>query len=186
MQPNTPTALRPGKHELGPGSGTLQVLTYREGIGQKVGHDLILDVAGWHATVEVGSDGAPAAIALEVDARSLQVRQGLHGVKPLTDRDRASIRRDIDAKILRGGPIQFRSTEVEPNAGGLSVSGELTLAGATRPASFQLELSDADRLSGRLPVTQTEWGIKPYRGFMGALKVRDIVEVVVDVRLPES
>jgi hypothetical protein len=32
-------------------------------------------------------------------------------------------------------------------------------------------------------VTQSEWGIKPYRGMMGALKVRDTVEVVIDVAL---
>jgi len=40
------------------------------------------------------------------------------------------------------------------------------------------------RVSGTLPVTQSEWGIKPYRAFMGALKVRATVEIVVDVRLP--
>jgi hypothetical protein len=33
-------------------------------------------------------------------------------------------------------------------------------------------------------VTQSEWGIKPYRAFMGALKVRDTVEIVLDARLP--
>jgi hypothetical protein len=38
-------------------------------------------------------------------------------------------------------------------------------------------------VTGTIPVTQTAWGIKPYRGLMGALKVRDDVEVVVDARL---
>ena len=31
-----------------------------------------------------------------------------------------------------------------------------------------------------VPVVQTRWGIKPYRGLMGALKVRDDVEIVLD------
>ena len=31
-----------------------------------------------------------------------------------------------------------------------------------------------------ISVVQTRWGIKPYRGFMGALKVRDDVEIVLD------
>jgi hypothetical protein len=37
-----------------------------------------------------------------------------------------------------------------------------------------------------LPVTQSEWGIKPYRALMGALKVRDTVEVVLDASLPKE
>jgi hypothetical protein len=47
-----------------------------------------------------------------------------------------------------------------------------------------LDLTADGRVSGTLAVTQSEWGIKPYRGFMGALRVRDAVEVVIDVRLP--
>jgi hypothetical protein len=37
-----------------------------------------------------------------------------------------------------------------------------------------------------LPVTQSEWGITPYRGLLGALKVRDTIEVVLDVALPSD
>ena len=177
-------ALVPGSHRLGPDSGTVQVRTYREGVAQHVGHDLIIDVEHWRATVEVGEDGRPSALALEADATSLHVREGLRGVKPLSDRDRASIRREIDGKILLREPIVFRSSAVELGDGSLTVTGELTLAGTIRPAAFALEMSGDGRVSGTLPVSQSDWNIKPYRGFMGALKVRDTVEVVVDVRLP--
>jgi YceI-like domain len=111
------------------------------------------------------------------------VREGLRGVKPLTDRDRASIRGSIQ-EILGAQPIAFRSAAVEPDDGGLTVRGELELAGTTRPATFALTAAADGRVRGTLPVTQTEWGIKPYRGMMGALKVRDTVEVVLDVPLP--
>jgi hypothetical protein len=30
------------------------------------------------------------------------------------------------------------------------------------------------------------WGIKPYRGMMGALKARDTIEVILDVSLPSD
>jgi polyisoprenoid-binding protein YceI len=53
------------------------------------------------------------------------------------------------------------------------VQGTLTIVGTERPASFQLKLAEDGRVTGRVPVTQSEWGIKPYRAFMGALKVRD-------------
>ena len=58
------------------------------------------------------------------------------------------------------------------------------MAGATRPATFELELGPDGTVGGTLPVTQSGWGIKPYRGLMGALKVRDDVEVVVEAKLP--
>ncbi|MBV8942865.1 MAG: YceI family protein [Solirubrobacterales bacterium] len=177
--------LPPGMNALGPDRGTLEVRTYREGVGQAVGHDLIIDVTGWQANAEVSGEGALIALGLEVDPRSLRVREGLRGVKPLTDKDRTKIRQEIDGKVLHGQPIEFRSTAVKSSHGGLRVDGQLTIAGTSRPASFELELAD-DRLSGVLPVTQTEFGIKPYRGFMGALKVRDTVELAVDVRLPSS
>jgi len=83
-------------------------------------------------------------------------------------------------------PIVFRSTAVEPGNGALTVRGELELAGTRRQASFELTAESDGRLRGTLPVTQSEWGIKPYRGMMGALKVRDTIEVVLDVPLPSN
>jgi hypothetical protein len=175
-------ALRPGTHKVD--GGSLRVNTYRQGVAQKVGHDLIIDVGDWNATVSVGDDGAVATIALEADPRSLQVLEGLHGAKPLTDKDRADIRSTIAARILGGGPISFFSDSVEERDGGITAHGRLSLAGATRPVTFQVDVGDDGRIGGTLLVTQSDWGIKPYRAFMGALKVRDTVEVVVDARLP--
>lgn len=179
-----PMPVREGVHNLGPDSGLIEVRTYREGFAQKVGHDLVIDVGQWQATVEVRDGGAPSSIGLEADSRSLQVREGVRGVKPLTDKDCAEIRKAIDDKILRTQPIAFRSSAVESSDRRLTVRGELTMAGTTRPATFELDLATDGRVSGTLAVTQSEWGIKPYRAFMGALKVRDTVEIVVDVRLP--
>ncbi len=155
-------------------------------MAQKVGHDLIIDVGEWEAAAEISADGTLSAVQLHAQPRSLQVREGLHGIKPLTDKDRASIHKTIDEKILAGRPIAFRSTAVEPGDGGLTVRGELELAGTSRPASFELTAAADGRVRGTLPVTQSEWGIKPYRGMMGALKVRDTLEVVIDVALPSD
>jgi polyisoprenoid-binding protein YceI len=169
-------------HTAGPENGKLRVRTYREGMAQKVGHDLVIDVGRWQAIVQASEDGAISSVEFEADSHSLQVREGLAGVKPLTDKDRGEIRKNIDEKILRGHAITFRSTAVESSAGRLLVAGELSLVGVSRPVSFELETSDG-HVGGTLPLTQSEWGIKPYRGLMGALKVRDTVEVVVDVQL---
>ena len=63
--------------------------------------------------------------------------------------------------------------------------GELTMAGTTRPAEFTLERTAAGRVAGTVSVVQSEWGItQPYRGPPVALRVRDAVEVVLDITLP--
>ena len=164
----------------------MQVNTYREGVGAKVGHDLVIDVTRWEATIALAGDPAGSSIRLSADPRSLEVREGLRGLKPLTGKDRAEIVKTIDAKVLGGSPITFASRSVHGGAGDgapLVVEGDLTLAGQTRPITAELAMTDDGHVTGTIPVTQTNWGIKPYRGLMGALKVRDDVEVVIDARL---
>jgi polyisoprenoid-binding protein YceI len=177
-------ALKAGKHKVGRADGLMQVRTYREGMAQKVGHDLIIEVVEWTGTVDVGEDGTVRSVALEADPRSLHVREGLRGLKPVSDRDRREIRKNIDNKILGGKPIEFHSTSVQSSDSHLTVDGELALAGSSRPASFELDVGGDGHVTGTLPLTQSNWGIKPYRGMMGALKVRDDLEIVFDVELP--
>jgi polyisoprenoid-binding protein YceI len=175
-----------GTHRFGPDNASLQVRTYREGVAAKAGHDLIIEVTRWDATVEVADEPAGWTVELNADARSLEVREGLRGVKPLTDKDRAEIRRNIDAKVLGGHPIRFRSSDVRllESDGRLTVEGELTMAGSARPLTAQLTVDAGGAVSGTISLTQSAWGIKPYRGLMGALKVRDEVEVVLAANLP--
>ena len=165
--------------ELGPHNAMLVVKTYREGVAAKAGHDLVIEVERWHATIEPGG----GAIELSADSRSLAIREGVRGVKPLTDRDRREIRKNIDEKVLGGQPIEFRSGSPRVDGERMVADGELTMAGATRPVSAVLAVG-AGRVTGTIPLRQSEWGIKPYRGLMGALKVRDEVEIVIDAPLP--
>ncbi len=164
-----------GTHRFGPDNASLRVQTYREGVAAKAGHDLIIEVTRWDATI----DAAGPSVELTADPGSLEVREGLRGVKPLTDRDRREIRKNIDTKVLGGEPIRFRSSDVQRDGGVVTVEGELTMAGRTRPATVRLTVEDG-ALRGTIPLTQSAWGIKPYRGLMGALKVRDDVEVVIE------
>lgn len=167
-------------HQLSPANASLQVKTYREGVAQKVGHDLIIDVTAWSGTLVL--NGATSSISLDADSASLQVREGHNGLKPLSDKDRNEIRKNIDSKVLRQQPISFRSTQVVPSANGLSVQGELSIGDTSRPVQFELAM-DGNRVSGIVPLVQRDFGIKPYSAMMGALKVRDDIEIVVDVPL---
>ena len=169
---------------LGPDNATLWVKVYREGVAARMGHDLVLEVTRWEATVDL--DATSPAIELTADPDSLEVHEATGGVAPLTDRDRAEIRKNINRSVLRSEPIAFRSTSVQRSSDHLIIEGELTIAGRTKPIAAQLDMSRDGRLAATIPVKQTGWGIKPYRGLMGALKVRDEVEVVIDAPLPPA
>ena len=172
-----------GRHQLGPDKGSLQIRTYREGMASKAGHDLIIDVTRWEGMLSVGADGEQSALELSADPRSLEIREGLGGIKPLTDKDRAEIRQNIDEKVLGRDPVTFRSHRLALSEDGsrLTAEGDLTIAGNTRPITAELAVEPGGRVTGTISVTQTDFGIKPYRGLMGALKVRDSVDVVVAV-----
>ena len=150
------------------------------------GHDLTIDVTSWEGTLEVGEDPARVNLNLRVDARSLQVREGSGGVQPLGEDDKVEIKKTMEEEVLGNQPIEFQSTEVEPLDGGrrLRVSGELTINGNTHPLDVDLNLNPGGRLSGRATVGQSNWGIKPYSGLFGTLKVKDEVEVVAEASIP--
>ena len=175
--------LTPGTHTFGPDDGTLSVRTGRTGAAAKAGHDLLIAVTSWEATLELGADPARSSLVLRADTASLRVLEGSGGMQSLGDDDKANIVTTIDDEILKGTAIEFRSTEVRMAEDGdaIEVQGELTLTGNTRAIAFELRLGPDGRLGGRAVINQTDWGIKPYSTLFGALKVAD--EVAVEVSL---
>ncbi len=172
--------IQAGTHRFGPENGTLSVRTGRTGAAAKAGHDLLIHVTSWQATLEVGEDPSQTSVVLDADATSLRVREGTGGVQVLGDEDKASIQETIDDEVLKRMDITFRSTAVQTAADGgpLRVQGELTLVGETRPITFDLIVGDDGRLSASAVLKQTDWGITPFSTLFGALKVAD--EVVID------
>jgi polyisoprenoid-binding protein YceI len=169
-------------YDLGPDQGTLAVRTSRKGRVAKAGHDLLIHVTKWRGTLALGDE---PAVTLEADATSLKVREGTGGMMALDDGDLANIEQTIDDEVLQRQDISFRSTRAEEIADGLSVTGDLTLRGTTRPIAFDLSVAEG-RVRGEAVVKQTEWGMKPYTALFGALKVADEVRVEIDARLGQS
>jgi polyisoprenoid-binding protein YceI len=179
-------AMADGTYELGPESGQLQLKTTRTGLGARAGHDLTIEVTRWHAVVSVdGADPSLSSVGVDVDANSLEVRTGTGGIKPLTDSDRAEIKKTIQQKVLdtsRHPAITFRSTRVAGRPESFTVDGDLTITGVTQPVTVHGRLADG-RVQGSATVVQTRWGIRPYTGFFGALKLSDEVTVEFDADL---
>jgi Fe-Mn family superoxide dismutase len=174
-----------GRHTLGPANGTLSVRTGRTGKAAVAGHDLLLHVTDWEATVEAGEEAADTTIVLEADGASLRVQEGTGGMQPLGEDDKANIHQTLDDEILKREKIRFRSVSVDVPGDGsrLRVRGELTLNGATAPVSFVLNAAPDGGLSATAVVRQSEWGMTPYSALFGALRVADDVEVELDAGL---
>jgi hypothetical protein len=174
-------AISAGSHTLGPDSGTLSVRTGKGGAAAKAGHNLLIEVTAWSATLTVGER---TTLELTADPRSLKVIEGTGGMTSLGADDRAGIEQTINDEVLNGAPIAFRSTAVEgADSDRMRVSGELELASRRHPVSFELAVTDDGRLTGSAIVKQSDFGMKPYSALFGTLKVLDEVTVEVAVQL---
>jgi YceI-like domain len=158
------------------------VRTARKGAAAKAGHDLVIEVTSWSATLKLADDQAQSSLELDADAGSLKVREGTGGVMELSDDDRREIERNIDDEVLGRHAVEFRSTAVQGDDDPLRVRGDLTLAQRTNPVEFELVLGADGAISGSATLTQSDWGIKPYTALFGALKVADEVRVEVEGR----
>ena len=121
----------------------------------------------------------------DLDLGSLAVREGTGGAKPLTDKDRRDIA-GTASKILGAGKASFASTRVIPSPGGGAIEGTLTVRGAARPVRLQVVAPGPGRYRGTAQVRQSDFGITPYSGFFGALKLRDDVTVEFEVELGKA
>jgi YceI-like protein len=154
------------------------VRTSRQGAASKAGHDLVIEVTAWSATLEVGEDSKPTTLELDADAGSLRVREGTGGVQKLGDDDKADIQKTIDEEVLFRKPTEFRSTAIDAGDDGrVTVAGDLTLVGRTKPIEFGLRVDREGGIAGTAVVKQSDWGIKPYSALFGALKVSDEVQL---------
>jgi polyisoprenoid-binding protein YceI len=182
-----------GTYELGPGDGRVLVKTGREGLAARAGHDLTIEVTRWSARVtvpEAEAGGlAAAALTAELDLGSLAVREGRGGAKPLTDKDRRDIQ--AQARKILGDPAQatFTSTGILPEAGPAAngaIEGTLALHGTSRPVRLQVTRAGSGQFRGSVTVRQTDFGITPYSGFFGTLKLKDEVAVEFDVTVKDA
>ena len=189
-----------GRHQLGPESGRLTLRTYRSGLAAQAGHDLTIDVTRWRADIDppagnFATDGpavpdapaTPGALAATIDLTSLAIREGRGGLMPLTDRDRRDILGQARKQLDTGHypEASYTATTFTPDsAGGGAIEGTLTLHGQSRPLRLQVARTGDGQYRATGTVVQTQFGIRPYSGMFGALKLRDDVEVEVTVTLP--
>lgn len=175
--------VKPGIYNLGPSDGTVQVKTGRQGLASNMGHDLTLEASNWKATLTVDDDPSRSEVSATIEPRSLAVTAATGGAKGVSEKDKKDIVKNI-AGLLGNGSITFTSTSVEVQDGTVKAAGDLSIAGQSRPVTLDLTETSDGRLTGSMTVVQSQFGIKPFSAMMGALKVKDEVEINLDVALP--
>ena len=103
-------AVAPGHYRLGPDNGRIVLRTFRQGLGARAGHDLVIDVPRWSGELTVNDDKTLASIEATIDMTSWIVRQGNGGIKPLTDRDRREITTTARRVLSTQRPTVFTDT----------------------------------------------------------------------------
>ena len=182
-----------GTYQFGPESGRVLVRTGREGLAARAGHDLTLEVTDWLAQVTTpGEDGgvAAATVTADLDLGSLTVREGTGGAKPLTDRDRREIKKQVHKILGDAARAGFTSQQVIPSSASSAgspaagaIEGTLTVNGVSRGIRLEVTSQGPGRYRGTTTIKQTDFGITPYSGFFGALKLRDEVTVEFEVTI---
>jgi hypothetical protein len=158
---------------IGPRSGDLIIRTYREGFAAKAGHDLTIAVRTWSADIDPPEGGVTAT----VDLSSLEIRDGTGGALPLTDRDRREIVTTARRILTNDATATFRAAKVAVG----TVEGTATLHRIERPVRIEVTEVGPDRYKATATVRQSEFGVKPYTAFLGALKLRDAVEIEINI-----
>ena len=174
--------------QIGPERGRLILRTTRQGLAAQVGHDLTIEVGRWSGEVVAGADPADSSVEVTVELATLRVVAGEGGVKPLSDRDKREIA--VTARDLLDADHQpqarFSSDKISETADGGAVRGRLTLRGEERPLELTVTALGEGRYRATGTIVQSEYGIKPYTAFFGALKLADRVGVEAEVDLSEA
>ncbi len=158
----------------------VRVYTFKEGLLSAVGHDLCLEAR----VVEVREE--EGRLTAEIAASSIHtitaMKRGAESPSTLSDKDRADIDRNTAASVLhpeRYPTIRFEADEVTSSR----VSGLLSLHGEQRRVSLAVRI-EGDRRVGSVELDQRDFGLKPFRALMGALKVKPVVRI--EVSLPAA
>lgn len=176
-----------GTYNFSPSEGHLHLRVYKDGKAKAMGHDLVLEVTDWSAEVVVDDDPAKSTLTATAKTASIEVKEGTGGMKSLSDKDKTDIKKNIHEKVLKtsqNGEISFRSTSVQAAGDNrFSVAGDLTIVGSTKPATLDVTI-DGSKAKATVTIKQTDFGIKIFSAMMGALKVKDAVEIEAEVSLP--
>lgn len=162
----------------------------KTGIGSFAGHDHTILAQDMLGEVVLDSEQlSRSSVDVLVNARSLKVSEEgePEGDPPKVQQ---AMRGPKVLDVRRFGTVHFRSAEVTatkqvaPGSYDLTLAGDLSLHGVTKPVTVPLRLDlqgDALTATGKMVVKQSDYGIQPTAAAGGLVKVAD--EVTLSFRI---
>lgn len=162
------------------------VYTFKEGLLSPLAHDLKIRVTRF--TLAISDDhGEVRAVFDPTSLRTVgATKGGREAPEALSATDRETIDGNVDRAVLHGDrwpEIRFVSERVTPAESGFTVVGALTLHGRTALLEVPVRRRGAHLLA-EVRLDQTRFGVRPYTGLMGTLRIKP--EIVVEVRVPAA
>ncbi|MEQ1508736.1 MAG: YceI family protein [Myxococcota bacterium] len=186
-------------YRLDPATSWLYVVVFNDPttMAARLGHDHGIRASTFDGTV-VWDAANPAACkvdlsfpvsALTPDPPGMRERAGLSPDGAVGDSSLATIKENLLGKSQLDAAtyptIRYTATACSGATGKVKVDGKLTIHGVTKPVSITLDVK-ADPTSfsaaGSTTVVQSDFGFKPFSNLAGALKNKDELKLVLDLK----
>ncbi len=159
----------------------LRLFVFKEGLLSRLGHDLQLSMDAFEITLETGMMvGRFTTSSIRVDGA---IKGNTLDTDALSAKDRAKIEKTVRSEVLCVDkfPEAVFEAHLEPRGDTGELRGSLTLQGSRRALEPIRVIPMGDRFVAKVTIQPTRWGIKPYRGLAGALKIQDRIDVEVAI-----
>jgi hypothetical protein len=197
VPPGAPPSAPPGEvpgainYRIDPQASTLHVLVYRGGTFAKLGHNHVMSSKSLSGRVwmhrELARSGFEIAFPvadLIVDDPDARRAAGSEFPPEIPDADKQGTRKNmLRAEVLDGETyprIELQSVKIEGALPNPQVTARITIKQASRDVVVPVKVTVSDNrliANGEFSIQQTDFGIKPFSVAMGALEVKDRLDI---------
>jgi polyisoprenoid-binding protein YceI len=174
---------KPKQFTLADAQSEITVLLTQEGLLSKRHPHHRVAVKAFSGSVQLPADESKVSVTVTAEAKSL-----VNVDKTMTDFERSNFQDVLHNSVLESArftTIRFSSVSVADmrttNEGrNFTLNGDLTLRSVTKRISVPVSVVVKDkqlRATGEAKFKQTDFGIKPYVGALGAIRIGDEVRV---------
>ena len=172
------------RHVIDVAASSIRIRTRASGLLARLAHDLEIRATALEGSVE--EEALIWTTDLRVAVSGLRVAGTLHGDRldqaALSASDRAEIERKLRDEVLRVAEVRVRATGRDRASAEVEVIAARTVQ--ARAALSVREAGDhALQVVASLPLSLRALGVAEVKGPLGAFKVDDAVQVLVDLRL---
>lgn len=184
---SAPAKAKPRSYEITAAQSRIVVVLTQEGLIARRYANHRVEVREFAGRIEVAPDETNVRVAVKAEAKSL-----VNVDEAMSEFERREFQAILNNSVVESAKfpqITFASLSVSDlkRKGAtrtFTLAGELTLHGVTRRISFPVTVAFGDddlRATGEAKLRQSDFGMKPYAGGMGLIRIGDEVRVTLNV-----